>query len=781
MKWGGSMKLLLLAKSHLKKRKSSGITILILSVLAIFFSYIGLSVLFGINSFFTDKNKETGNGNVAIVYEDLLKSDDIKEFIGNNELVSKYVSDSGYQSVDTKWESKNKSSKLSTLWLNIDDQKELSKVFYSEKMDYVPANAIVLPYDLKVKNKLEIGDTITFFFGETKQSFIIYGFSEEVKFSSPLTGKYKIYIDSESYSKLSTYRDCNKVVIQNIVVDDTDEKEFINDFVNYAYSNSEKFKDLGFQVYSVDSSKQATGLYIDIIMVIILAFSIIMLIIALIMIFFTIKTFIDQNIQNFGYLQAIGYKRTEIIASLVSEFIGIQLASVVVALVFILVSMPYISNIVSSSVGLKWNIHFVPVLFVIISVIVVMVSQIIVVCGSLKIIRINPVIAMRCLFEENNFKKNCVSLSKGIFSLNMHIGLKSIAFHKLQSAFIFVIIFILSVSSVFGAVLYYNFVRNQDALIKMLGVENYDLNVRVKDDRRFDIYSEIANLGEVDKINYYNNNTVIVDNNYCTYWVCKDASLLNNPALIEGRNPIHDNEVAVGKQYANESNLELGDTISIKIGDVSGDFIIVGFTQRIMDFGKGGLITEEGMQRIMPSYYINSIVIYLKDNVNRKEFINELREKYSDYDIVVSDDWEEWNDVLSSLKYAMIVLCSIIILVTVLTVILLLYMILKIKIIKEKNNLIMRAKIGHTKKQIVSQMLWSILPVVVMGILLGGITGGVIVNKLMSVLFVSAGTGIAVSTLTIPVGYIIILCIALCITAYAISNLISRKTVKNCY
>ncbi|GEM_PF-618009 len=90
------------------------------------------------------------------------------------------------------------------------------------------------------------------------------------------------------------------------------------------------------------------------------------------------------------------------------------------------------------------------------------------------------------------------------------------------------------------------------------------------------------------------------------YMYAEDERILleiyNDPSMyaepLEGRSPKYSNEVSVTELFAQKTEKQIGDTITVKNGDASAEFIITGYTQTVIHPGGVLELTREGGKRI---------------------------------------------------------------------------------------------------------------------------------------------------------------------------------------
>jgi putative ABC transport system permease protein len=97
-------------------------------------------------------------------------------------------------------------------------------------------------------------------------------------------------------------------------------------------------------------------------------------------------------------------------------------------------------------------------------------------------------------------------------------------------------------------------------------------------------------------------------------------------------------------------------------------------------------------------------------------------------------------------------------------------------IIKRKKEFGVMKTIGYSTIQLMNQISISFLPVIFIGVTIGGVLGYFFTNPMLSVLLSSAGVKRMEFTINLPI--ILMLCASILILAYCISMLVSLKIKK---
>jgi putative ABC transport system permease protein len=768
----------MLALNNIKKSKSTAITLTILTIISIVLLYVGSSVILDLNSFFDNKVNELNDANVSLI----VKDDDLyKEsylLIKNNPHTEKVETEDILSFDAATFKSGENDITSQFIIGDADNERTISNIKFTEKAKEKEENGIILSYNLKSGYGYKIGDEIEVKYNNINLKFKVYGFFEDTLYSNSAdTMVVKSYVFHDDYEKLRAYlSDTYQYKIINAKTDTIENSHIVRkDSLNKL---SEEFPGKEYNISGSDSrnAKYSLNGYIVILMAMLIGFSVILEIISLIVIGFSIVTYITDNIKNIGVLQALGYVNNQVINISLVQFMMIAGTGSILGLIVAFGVTPSVSNIVSSVVGLKW-ISRINLTAAVLSVILILfLVFIITYLSARKIKKITPIVALRSGISTHNFKKNYIKLEGYKGSINFAISLKAIFHYLRQNCMIVIIIFALTFVSIFSTVAYYNFVVNDKFIINLVGIEKFYVSVQSDTDTSKKIYDEIKSNDKVRKVAKLIEKSILVQDERTNLWICDDYNLLENKIIYRGRDPIHDNEVALSNVVAQSMNKEIGDTMEIKVDGILKDFLIVGISQHITGYGRSVRMTEEGYRRYYPNFNVPAIGIYLKDNASSDEFIKMLNEKYGDNKVIVTNYKVFINSIVDPLKPPIVLMLIVFVTITVFVVCLILFLLIKIRVLKERTHLGLLKALGYTTVQLVFQTVFSLLPVIIVGVLIGAVGGCLLSNSLMDLIV--SNMGIHNCNLTINYNYASLVVIGIVAIAYIFANLVAYRIRK---
>jgi putative ABC transport system permease protein len=122
------------------------------------------------------------------------------------------------------------------------------------------------------------------------------------------------------------------------------------------------------------------------------------------------------------------------------------------------------------------------------------------------------------------------------------------------------------------------------------------------------------------------------------------------------------------------------------------------------------------------------------------------------------------------------VVTVVVVAVTALVIFLVLYLTLKTVILRRRRELGIHKALGFTTLQLMNQFALQFIPVITLGIAVGGVAGIFGFNPIFVAL--TRGMGIMTASMPAPVGLTVVMCVALVVLAYALALLIAWRIRK---
>ncbi len=740
------MNSLMIATNNIKKAKVATATLIILIAIATIFLYVGISVLSNMDTFIDQKNAQT-NGAHLISITDGSHDQEIQDIYQSISSYSYSEQEEGVMSMSSVFQNINtgeEANSIPAIFLNLDTARQISQVKIIDPAENMPKNGVIVPYVLKVANGYQTGDTLKLTVDDASTEFAIAGFYEDLMFASPSNvSMYKLYLGNQQFQEfLAQPQYGSKCSYIAVITDDINgteafESQYIKEIKTVMPEGTGSYASL-----SYGTMKTGVAIFINIIMAVLLSFSIIILAIAAIVIKFSTTTHIENNIKNIGTLAAMGYTTRQILGSILLEYLLLTAVGFTAGLAAALLISPVITNVVSASIGLRWATGLYPQA-VLISLAVIMLAVLgISYVSAAKIKRITPLTALRSGIETHHFGKNRLPLDQSSLGLNTAMGFKSLIFNKRQNLIAGLIIMLLSLVTVFSLASYYNFSVDKTAMIKLIGLETAEVQVTALADEA-KIFAEIAAMPGVSdtiKLNSFDGMIKYKDQeSSANTRVTTDYSRLKVNTCVQGRMPVHDNEIAITSIVLSNLGAQMGDTVSIDYNGTTREFLVVGVTQQFNMLGRGAAITTAGMKKLLPSYQEQNLMVYLAEGQDTEKFVNRINNQYGTEQLQTNSYFASIEMMLESFEASIKIIVTGCLGIIAVIIVFVLFLVIRVRILRERTRLGVSKALGFTANQLIGQILISQMPVIIGAAVVGAIAGYFATNPLLALMLSANG------------------------------------------
>ena len=733
-------KLFFIAKNNMKKQKGDMITFFILTLISAFLIFDCASAIGGVGKILDERFDTVNGAHVLLINGDTDEEKECAEkAFKENEHITEYESTPILNFVaDYKNKKDDEYSQFSLFAQSVDEEPRFLNLGIDQSK--INKDDILLP--LYLKGQFPVGDTFQIKLGDDVYDFNVAGYAEDPYFCSSVNITiYYTYMSQEMIDQLKEdhpdmvyqYNVCKGVVDESELGDDLGTSDIEHDMAEsykklvspYAEQNPE-VNYLNYIAVNWDMMRGGSQFLPMIIMAVILLFAIIIMTIAIVIISFSIKNFIQRNMKNTGILEASGYTVKELRKALILQVMSIAFLGSMIGIVLAMVTFKGFGNIVSVVLGLSWNqpINFVIAASTIVGLLLVvyLVSRLV----SRTYKKITVLDALRGGITTHNFKRNCFSFEKTPLSIPVILSLKDASKSMGRNIVLVLITAILTVSTLVGFGLYENFGKDSDKLVSFMGFELPE--VYVSGD--VEIGDELREMDGVDKVlGYYGIEPVVKfgDEKSSVYtYVYDDVDNAQNTRMLEGRLPAHDNEIIMTAAAAEDIGAKVGDVVELEFGTKKAEYMIVGLNQRMERMGRTIIMNMDAAEKIIPAVKSLTYNIYLK-NGESFESIKPALEDFAESKGIEKESFNltDGEKVMSSttgtISDSLKSISVIIAMLTMLIVIFVESLVIRAKIIREWRGMGISKALGMTSGGLITQIMLSSAPAIIIGILLGAL------------------------------------------------------------
>lgn len=534
--------------------------------------------------------------------------------------------------------------------------------------------------------------------------------------------------------------------------------------------------DMGGFSLTNDLAMYYTTMIPEIVCSILLVFIALLLAIVIIVTVHSISVEIEANYVTFGVLKAQGFDKSKIRALFLGQYL---LAEIIGAVLGIALSIPLIgvcSNIFVAITAVP-AVMSVPIgIIALILAGVFALSAFSIFFVTMKINKISPVRAISGAKNEIYFDSRLnAPISKKLLSPSLALRQFTSAKRRYAGSLVIVaiLVFFMMTISVLA-----NTVTSKSALESMgTVVSEIDVSPKRKlSDSDYDkIEKEIESFTEIQKAYYTNFAYFSFDGEEIAGYVHKNPSLM---PMLKGRAPEYDNEIAVTQVLLEESNMKIGDEVTIGWGRNKETYLITGSYQTTNDSGRVFLISADAAKKIgynEPLWGNYSLKNGSDEELNEK-IADSLNEKFGDMieakvaEEILDETLQTVIDAMQLIIYVFSVLFSLIVV----------HMVCSKAFIQERIDIGIFKATGFKTSELRRQFAFRFLIVSIIGSAAGSLLSSLFSGKMLSLLLrsvgvVSADTDFGFLTYAIPIS---IVCLSFLIFSYLVSGKIRKVKIR---
>ncbi len=709
--------LFFIAKNNLKKHKGEVAIIFALIFLAAALLFTSLSLILSGSNMIKECDKNYNVTDLMVIAE-TTDEDRVNEIL---DPVEGYEMKETYQLIragaDYRYRDMEPEDAISYQLYIYDSSKPTYLNAFPEEFNDLKDDEITLPYYMSYT--VNAGDKLTIKIANTEYEFKVKGFTENLYFATAMNiSGFNVLVSHDIFEEIYGNVDpsSRRTGVNFKVKDGVDIGEF-DRTVQSVFPG-----DIAFTTTDRPTMNVATTGMSNIACSIILIFTVMLVVMSVIIMHFSIKNFIELNVQNIGLLQATGYTAKELRLACVMEQMIIGLfatgAAVIVG-IFCSKQLTILSGMMLGLSGFS-GISIPALVSTLVGIPLMVLLGSLIATSSYK--KLTVLEALRSGITSHNFKKNHFPLETSRLPLSLVMAGKNIFGSGKKSVFITLIVAALSFSTCLGFTLFQNWALDQSALLKLVGFESADIQVVAPGNE--DFVEDMLNNENVEKVNkwstissmevtYLDNSTSLGIDIY------SDIDLLEYEYILEGHAPHNENEIVLSTVEAENIGATLGDIVNVKslVDDGTVPYTICGIDQKINNMGKKAVMSEAGAKRLNPDYKFENVLVYLKDSSRAKELKKQWEKEYTDFQFTLVDDLI--GSTINTIKGAMEGICVIFIAATCFVVILTQLLLTRAQVIRERTDLGVSKALGYTSGELIRRTLMTNIPTIVLGIVLG--------------------------------------------------------------
>ncbi len=741
-------KLFVIAKNNMKKQKGDMITLFILALLSAFLIFSSVSVLVDMNKVMDSALEKINGADVMLMTGTSDEENAAAEKSFRKENPADYETAEIYFTMaDYRNTKKTDGSSNEFILADYTKEQRLQHIDFPENLS---ENDIILPYQLK--GSFAVGDSIELSLENNAYVFHVAGYAEDPYYSVVLNiNIYYVYISGEAAEKIAAENTGVKRYAMHMAKWDKD--TFTDDFttndmesrVTDAYKNEispyleEHPEYIDYMALNWNTMRGGAQITPMLVMAILLVFAVIILLITIVIISFSVKNFIQRNMKNTGILEAAGYTIREIRSATITEIGIVSGIGTLIGLLLGALGSGFVGSIISSMIGISWNR---PVNIPVMLLTAVMTWGIILLVTffiSRRYKKVTVLDALRGGMTNHNFRKNRFTFEKTRLPIPGVLSLKETFGNPGRSIALILIVTILTVCTAMGFGLRETFGTDKEKMLKIFSFEMSDIAISA-DEEIGDALRSMEGVEHVVSFIGFEPTVKAGNKEQTVYtYAYENVSDRQYMSLLEGRVPEHDNEAMITPGAADDLNVDIGDMITISHGTRSAEYIITGIEQKMERMGRLITLNYDGAEKIIPGRFA---INYYVDGADGEDF-ESLKAKIDTLRTQVAPD-QEWiyadinaiaNESAAGIISAMKAVCLLLLLVTIVIIIFVESLVIRSRLVKEWKNMGVSRAVGMTYKQLRSQIMFSNMPAVLLGSLIGILISGAFGRFAIKIMF----------------------------------------------
>lgn len=591
-------------------------------------------------------------------------------------------------------------------------------------------------------NHLGIGDTVSIRIGEVEQEFTIAAITKDVVFGSPMLGYKRLFITEADYQRFAKQENVTHTNIY--CVNYADEEAFQADWKQQDFN----------LITNVEKSLVSMCYVMDMLMAgILIIVSICLILIAFLVLRFTIVFTLQEDYKEIGIMKAIGMKEAGIRGIYMVKYFGI---SILGALVGLVCSFPFgnlllgqaIVNLVVEDARGSYSVHIMCAGGIVGIVLAFCYSS------TRKLRRFSAIDAIRNGSTGERYQvKNPLKLWKRK-SMNPQLYMACNDILSAPKRFAVLLITFCIGTMLILLPLSALHTLKSDRIINLFGMAPSDVYIETGhgDDYVAEKKVEViqADLDELEEImrEHGIEAETGADVGYMIPCYSDDPEELYNYMtlqeigsweraydLLDGREPYFANELMITERTAEEMGVSIGDSVYFQYPNGAKEYVITGTYQSMMNMGNGYRVSRAA--KLREEYMSGVFVLQAEvDDMESEEAYEQIKELFPDYKIMNAGECVDGmiGDITDQMDMLIYVITGIVLVINSLITVLM----MKTMMAKERGDIALLKSIGFPNRALrswqMSRILMLLVAAIVLGTLLSKLFGPVTVGQVFDMM-----------------------------------------------
>lgn len=652
-----------LVKANMKKKKSTCISVLLLTAIVVSLLTAMFSVRKNYESALLQAYEESGCGDISIFMETDKLTDALKESVEQSALVENVKYTKVFMTYGATVGARSEGNRY--LMMELPEYVKLfSEEFDALEKEIPPLSEgeIYLPYGLKSRLACQVGDSVTVkLLHEQEETFVIKGFVQEAVQGAFNIGWKKVFIGKADYDRI--YEQCKPLETEGgaqvdytlvYVEQATDSKLSVMKFqreLNLATG----IVSAGMGTLNKEQTLNYTTLMTTMIMNIVSVFLVLLYVIVLIVMSHSISTEIEMEYVTFGVLKSQGFTAGKLRLVLMLQYLISQLAGILVGLLIAIPLERRISGLCQGITAILPERGLSVGMSMLLALGILLLSVLLVLRKTAKVAKISPVRAISGGQAEVYFDSRFnLPVSKRALSASLSLRQLSSAGKRYIGTVFIVGILTFSMITIH---LIGNLMSSTKAL-ETMGLVIPDVAAASEEHgilEEWDGWSKVREIIE-------ENSVIVEENAVGNFYASLNGENLyveayekpeGIPGIKKGRAPLYENEVIITELTADMLELSVGDEVEVTYGEVKRTCLVSGIYQSGSDSGACFGMSFAGAKELHPTsgwgqrYYLlesrektaeieQALAEYFGDSLNVRGYAEDENPVETQYGVIVT-------------------------------------------------------------------------------------------------------------------------------------------------
>lgn len=747
---------------NLKKEKSSFVSFGVIILITALILNCAAVLLSQVDRAYEEKLSSLNTADVNVIVPRIQSSSKLENNLRDLSSVEKLESHTAIMVEATVKDFNGADFSMNTVFYNMDAKRNVNNFELVSESKNDVENPIYIPLYVSDFGGFDLGDNIVYAIDGKSHSFTVAGVIEEMQYGNYGSGLLCAYLPKEDFEEFADVYSEKTVVEYSMSVNSGASLDKTKEDISKVIEHN------GVMTLSLLDSESVKGtrtMVTDLLILILTAFSLIILAVSVFLSNFKVKNAIDCEIINMSVLKALGYTSAQIVW-------GITLPYALVSLIFALSGvglsyalLPVLCSVLTVQSGFSFAVSFDLLSFICVTVILVGVVTFFTFISARKIKKTQPIDGLRGNTSTKGAKKNRLPLDKTKGNTKLLLVLKQMIATKKQNVMLFLVSFVLTVLIAFSGTLFYNVVVKPENFMSALSDEVADVIMIPKEDSISKLEAKLGDDNRVENSLQYMSCSVKIEDKAVTSFACEDFSKVRNDVCYMGTNPKEVDEIALGSAF--EESFKIGDTVSVTVDDITKSFEVTGFVQSVNLQGEICQLSTEGYNSLLDEKQTPSLYVYLENPENAEEVVKEYKADYPELLADTINSYKLQKEAQDMYMGITMVLVVAIFVVTILVVLFILYIVIKSLLVKRRQELGIYKAMGYTSSQLISQTAGSFMLVSIIATLLSSVLAMFYMPAVYG--FIFEALGVMKNNIEISFGFLMLFAVAVILVNIIIS------------